>query len=75
MVWHDCKTDPPKKNGCYIVCFYNYKKQLDWTTASYVTLTQRFLVVNHQYQEMWTFEDTYDEDPIKWAEVDLSEVE
>lgn len=23
MVWHDCKTDPPKKDGCYIGYYGN----------------------------------------------------
>lgn len=74
MIWNDCKSNPPKKSGRYIVCFYNYKGQLDWTTANYCVLTGRFLVTNHQYQELWTFQDTYNEEPIKWVEVDLEEV-
>ena len=60
MAWHDCKTDPPKKDGCYIG-YYGNKL---WGEVWY-----------YIKQNLW--KDTYDTKtfPIKWAEVDLSEVE
>ena len=59
MVWHDCKTDPPKKDGCYIG-YYGNKL---WGEVWY-----------YFKQSLW--KDTYDSTtfPIKWTEVDLSEV-
>lgn len=72
MIWHDCKTNPPKKEGKYILC-YDFRGELDWDRALYV-------------DKEWIDEDTcipygvpgwsYEELlPYKWAEVDLSEVE
>ena len=60
MVWHDCKNDPPGKDGCYIG-YYGNKL---WGEVWY-----------YFKQSLW--KDTYDSItfPIKWAEVDLPEVE
>lgn len=61
MVWHDCKTDPPKKSGCYILCFVSPWNMKHWKKCWYnVNL------------KSW---DCFDEFAYKWAEVDLSEVE
>lgn len=72
MVWHDCKTDPPKDEGEYLL-IYTYYNTKDWDRARY-------------NGEIWLDEDTCipygitgwrysDCIPYKWAEVDLSEVE
>lgn len=60
MVWHDCKTDPPGKDGYYIG-YYGNKL---WGEVWY-----------YFKQSLW--KDTYDSItfPIKWAEIDLSDVE
>ena len=60
MVWHDCKSDPPKEDGSYIG-YYGNKL---WGEVWY-------------YNKPNLWKDTYDSItlPIKWAEVDLSEVE
>lgn len=34
MVWHDCKTDPPKKYGIYIVTF-KYCDGSNWMQGWY----------------------------------------
>lgn len=60
MVWHDCKTDPPKKDGEYILC-YDFRGELDWDRAFYKDGIPD-----------WSYEELI---PYKWAEVDLSEVE
>ena len=64
MVWHDCKTDPPKKDGWYILTIRSYIG-IVWVRAFYDT-----------NWELWMddFDEAYEE-PIKWAEVDLSEVD
>ena len=63
MVWHDCKTDPPKKYGTYIVAFKNCGSG-DWMQGWY----------SSEYN-MWCDYNGEDIEPYKWAEVDLSEVE
>lgn len=62
MVWHDCKTDPPKKYGTYIVAFKCCDGR-DWMQGWY-------------YPEHDVWWDYIGEDikPYKWAEVDLSGV-
>ena len=66
MVWHDCKTDPPKKSGFYLL-IYNYNDGYGWEKtfdrASY----------SSTFSDWQIFE--LEANAIKWAEVDLSEVE
>lgn len=64
MVWHDCKTDPPKKDGYYILILKE-NNYFNWVRAFYDTKWDLWLDV---------FDEAY-EDLYKWAEVDLSEVE
>lgn len=63
MVWHDCKTDPPKKYGAYIVAFKCCDGS-DWMQGWY----------SFEYNVWWNYIGE-DIEPYKWAEVDLSEVE
>ena len=60
MVWHDCKTDPPKENKDYIV----YYGGRCWEQAWYRPKDDSWVCI---------FGDKIN--PIKWAEVDLSEVD
>lgn len=66
MIWHDCKTDPPKKDGRYILIYKDVlNNKLKWDVIHYWSITKEwaegfFLTFSH---------------PIKWANVDLSEVE
>lgn len=60
MVWHDCKTDPPKINKDYIV----YYGGQCWEQAWY-----------RPKDDSWVCILGDKISPIKWAEVDLSEVE
>lgn len=64
MVWHDCRTDPPKENGHYILILKS-NDYTGWTRAFYDTKWDLWLDVFDE-----ACEDLY-----KWAEVDLSEVE
>ena len=71
MVWHDCKTDTPKSTGQYILV-YRYKKYdyIEWDSAYYV--------LHDKWYDSREFGSVYWDtmyDLIKWAEVDLSEVE
>lgn len=34
MIWHDCKTDLPKNDGEYILCYVEYGQKY-WGNASY----------------------------------------
>lgn len=61
MVWHDCKTDPPKKSGKYIIV--NILKK-SWYEAIYEN--------NKWYIKKWLIDEPKF---CKWAEIDLSEVE
>lgn len=64
MVWHDCKTDLLKKNTSYIIVFEN-TKHLGWTQGWYSV----------DFNQWWDFNGEKLNEPYKWAEVDLSEVE
>lgn len=78
MVWHDCKTDPPKKVGEYIVAYWFYKDHLSWECGLWKEKNKRFEAYDPEahYEEgrYVDFKEMYGE-PYKWAEVDLSEVE
>ena len=66
MVWHDCKTDPPKKDGLYLVFFYTlFGKGIE--VLRYIK----------EEDEAWLEKtgNNYKKIVRKWAEVDLSEVE
>lgn len=63
MVWHDCKTDPPKRYGTYLVAF-GHCDGGDWMQGWY----------SPEYNVWWDYNGE-DIEPYKWAEVDLSEVE
>ena len=72
MVWHDCKTDLPKKDGTYAIA-YEICGFLVWNSGEWVSEENRFEVYDAGFG--WVdFKDYYNT-PIKWAEVDLSEVE
>lgn len=64
MVWHDCKTDPPKKDGWYLLII-RFNNDLDWDRAYY----------NKKKQEWQDFHDWsyYKNFCYKWAEVELPE--
>lgn len=78
MVWHDCKTDPPKKSGRYLVAYWFYKKELIWETGYWDEISRRFEAFDTEAHwgdgRFVPFKEMYGE-PYKWAEVDLSEVE
>lgn len=61
MIWHDCKTDPPKETNKYIG-YYNIDHT--WEEVYYYA----------NINEWCDFEGAH-VCPNKWAEVDLSEVE
>ena len=77
MVWHDCKTDPPKKSGFYLLV-YNYNDGYGWEKtfdrAVYSTTFSNWSIFEN---EKWTTLEDIEQGAkdIKWAEVDLSEVE
>lgn len=74
MVWHDCKTDPPKKDGNYLLWFKSYDED-DWDKAYYYIEQNRWTDLDdciNYGQTNWT---TFCLIPYKWAEIDLSEVE
>lgn len=74
MIWHDCKTDPPKKDGRYVLV---YKTKIgDYVTAGwqdvfYSTTDKRWA----KFRNGRLIFNEKEHDLIKWAEVDLSEVE
>ena len=85
MVWHDCKTDPPKKVGFYLLV-YEHDRTLDGINFDFNIIYDRALYENNKWSlwenKCWrNLEDLPNNlYPIKWttvdwAEVDLSEVE
>ena len=77
MVWHDCKTDPPKKSGFYLLV-YSYNDVYGWDKtfdrAFYSTTFSNWSIFE---LESWMTLENVEQgaNAIKWAEVDLSEVE
>lgn len=59
LEWHDCKSDPPKKDGKYLIM--NTAKKT-WHEATYEN--------NKWYVKRWLIDKP---EYCKWAEVDLSE--
>ena len=80
MVWHDCKTDPPKKDGEYLIAYWLHNKELSWLSwqCGYWNDTSMIFEILSE-EARWgggyfvPFKQMYGE-PYKWAEVDLSEV-
>ena len=75
--WHDCKTDLPKKSGFYLLV-YSYNDGYGWERtfdrAIYSTEFYNWSIFeNERWQSLMFIEQGAI--PIKWAEVDLSEVE
>lgn len=84
MVWHDCKTDPPKKFGYYLLVYSRYhrvyKKQITTFTGCYYDPDKKDWVEYIKDSEGWYVWEKFSKSwcPltfIKWAEVDLPEVE
>lgn len=77
MVWNDCKSNPPKKSGEYIVAYWFYKDQLSWASGLWNEGNERFeaydVEANYGVGRFVDFKEVYGE-PYKWAEVDLEEV-
>lgn len=79
MVWHDCKTDPPKKSGFYILV-YEYDDGCSTVlekTFDRGWYSERRCEWQLFENEIWTNVVNVEQGAkaIKWAEVDLSEVE
>lgn len=77
MVWHDCKTDPPKKSGFYLLV-YSYNDGCGWEkTFDRACYSSTFSDWSIFELKGWTTLEGVEQGtvPLKWAEVDLSEVE
>lgn len=78
MKWHDCKTDPPKESGYYIVRTTNDYEE-DWIGAIYYSNGKNVNYYVNEYPEIgYWFDDykaciCYDDCVYKWAEVDLDD--
>lgn len=84
MVWHDCKTDPPKKFEYYLLVYsyYHrvYKEQITTFTDCYYDPDKKDWVKRIKDSEGWYNWERFSTrwcplTFIKWAEVDLSEVD
>ena len=78
MVWHDCKTDPPKKEGNYLL-IYEYYDGCNWEVlfdrAYYSNGDWKVEDADNSWHNITEFGEEGTVSPIKWLEVDLSEVE
>lgn len=63
LEWHDCKTDPPKEDGWYILV-RSYRDELTWIQAYWSKYYQRWQDHYDIYHEKFCY---------KWAEVELPE--
>lgn len=77
MVWHDCKIDPPKRSGNYILWYkiINSLNGIDenWNQSFYNQETK--IWISNIYSFWYEHYEHEDLIPYKWAEVDLPEVE
>lgn len=84
MKWHDCKTDPPKKAGCYLLVYSCYDGYSRNTVYSHNTVFGSAVYSKDEstwflfdmgawtsIQELSRFK--YDIIPIKWTEVESEE--
>lgn len=78
MKWRDCKTDPPKKAGCYLLvysCYDSYSRNTVFGSAVYSKAESTWFLYDMgawtSIQELSRFK--YDIIPIKWTEVELEE--
>ena len=80
MIWHDCKTDPPKENGDYLLVYKHDGKNKFFKLIT--TLSKVFyfrandeweIYLGNEYRSLDLIYNVFI--PIKWAEIDLSEVE
>ena len=73
MIWHDCKTDPPKKNGEYLL-WYKESGSNYWEKGFYNIKNKEWYNAENCIaygNPTWGWSASI---PYKWAEVDLSEV-
>ena len=74
MEWHDCKTDPPKGNGYYILWYKDKTKKNgydnNWNKSRYDIMDEEWSNGGFVYgNPIWGYSNLI---PYKWAEVDLS---
>lgn len=80
MIWNDCKSNPPKKEGFYLL-IYNYEIGKDGIFYDFNNEYDRALYKDKKWHlwenQNWIglkdidFQNCY---PLKWCEVDLEEV-
>lgn len=76
LEWHDCKSEPPKEEGRYLVAYWFYKKELCWEIGNWDETNKRFEAFDataHWGDGCFVPFEEYYGVPYKWAEVDLSE--
>ena len=80
LIWHDCKTDPPKENGDYLLVYKHngknkfFKLITTWNKVFYFRANDEWeIFLGNKYSSLDLIYDIFI--PIKWAEVDLSGVE
>lgn len=72
MVWHDCKTDPPKKDGKYVLVYkakIGSYKIIEWQAVFYSVYSKTW----RKFRGGNLIFDGNEYDLIKWTEIDLSE--
>lgn len=79
MTWHDCKTDPPKENGDYLLIYKRDGKNkflrliTTWNKVFYFRANNEWeIYLGNEYKSLDLIYNVFI--PIKWAEIDLSEV-
>lgn len=78
MKWHDCKFNPPNKDGHYIIKTTN-KYEEDWVGVIYYVNGKNINCYVNEYSEIGHWFDDYeeyiyyDDYAYKWAEINLNE--
>lgn len=78
LEWHDCKTDPPKESGKYLLIYMrnilgSSKLTKEWNKVFYFKANNEWkMYTGNQYEPLNILYKNFI--PIKWTEIDLSEV-
>ena len=66
MVWHDCKSDPPKEDGWYVL-ITKFNNHYFWDKAQYRKISDYW-----ETEEFGTYTNVSNF-AVKWAKVELPE--
>ena len=66
MIWYDCKINPPKKEGSYILSYIFHNNLVGWEKAYYYPIKNQWKLMDNTCFPIYENQHIY-----KWAEIDL----